>query len=155
MSIKKKFFIEISTTCLLFVAVIWMMFQPLMSSYLDGVLGKGPIYVYGISFLYEFGAQGVLVVAFPFLLMLVVVLDIASNRKVWICYFLTFVSLLAYARSLGYARQWLCTEVSWAFQYYVWASIYPVLMIVFAALVVFWIYQNDEEEYAEEEEEVV
>ena len=154
MSVKHKKIIALSTICLLTAAVVWMMFQPLISAYLDGVVEKGTVYVYGISFLNEFGAQGVLVVAFPFLLMLAAVLDIEKYRKDWICCALTFASLLAYIRSLAYAKQWLCTEISWYLKYHVGVIIYPFLMISLMFLVIFWIYQNDEEEYIEEMEEV-
>ena len=139
---------------MMFVLVIWGMFQPLMSSYLDEGLEKGSIYVYGISFLNEFGSQGILTVAFPFLLMLILDLDIEGNRKAWICKVLTFVSLLSYVRSLTYARRWLCTEISWVFEYHMGIALYPALMIAFAAVIMFGIYKYDEVENEFEEEEI-
>ena len=51
---------------LLVIILAWMMFQPLMSAYAEGVLESGEIYVYGIGFLTRFGIQGVLTVVSPF-----------------------------------------------------------------------------------------
>ena len=155
MKIKMKEVVMYTTMFLLFLLVIWMMFQPLMSSYSDGALEIGAIYVYGVSFLNEFGAQGVLTVAFPFLLMLVAILDVEEYRKVWLCGVLTFVSLLAYARSLAFAKLWLCTEVSWGIKYYSGIVMYPVLMVAFMVAVIIWVKKYDADEVDEEEEEEV
>ena len=122
-----------------FLLNLWMMFQPLMSAYANGAFVSGRIYVYGIGFLNDFGAQGVLTVAFPFLLMLLVILDVDSPNKECILGFLYLANALAYVRSLTYAKQWLCAEVSWDIKYHAGMIAYPVAMLALAVLVLCWI----------------
>ena len=141
---------------LLFVIVVWMMFQPLMSSYISGNLERGPITVYGIGFLNDFGAQGVFAVALPFLLLLLVILDVENPKKECAWWILNLANALAYVRSLAYAKQWLCTEVSWNIKCHAGVIAYPMAMFALAGLVFFWLckYDGVEDEYDEEEEAV-
>ena len=137
----KKRNIILQGMLLLLVIVVWMMFQPLMSAYTDGNLERGTIYIYGIGFLNDFGAQGVLTVAFPFFLLLLVILDVDNPKKECIWWVLNLANALAYVKSLAYAKQWLCTEVSWNIKYYAGVITYPIAMFAFAVLVLFWIYK--------------
>ena len=152
----KRKIIVFGAICILFVMTVWMMFQPLMSAYADGAVACGRIYVYGIGFLIDFGAQGVLTVAFPFLLLLLLILEVDSPNKECIWGFLNLANALAFVRSLTYAKQWLCTEVSWDFKYHAGVIAYPMAMFALAGLVFFWIYKYDgvEDEFDEEGETV-
>lgn len=135
--VKKRKLIVLGGICILFLLTAWMMFQPLMSAYADGDLERGFIYVYGIGFLNNFGTQGVLTVAFPFLLILLVILDVENPKKECIWWLLNLANTLAYVRSLAYAKQWLCTEVSWNIKYHAGIIVYPMAMFALAGLVFF------------------
>ena len=136
----KTSIIILSAIWLLFFLVGWMMIkQPLMGANFDGELVSGSIDVYVISWFVEYGAQGVLNVVFPLLMLGLVYWKAENHKKLCACYVLVIANILAYFRSLLQSRQWLITEVSWDIEYYVGYITYPAAMICLAVLVLIWL----------------
>ena len=149
----KKEYILFFGTILAFIVSVWVRFQPLMSAYAEGQLVSGRIYVYGVSFLTCFGLQGVLTVASPFLLMLLICINLRRKHKTWLWLGLIIADVLAYAKSCLNAKQWLTVMVGSEVQYYAGSFMYPCLMAVFAGLVLLWIQYFDEDDICEEWED--
>ena len=149
---KKKYLLFIGVI-LTFIASVWSMFQSLMSAYAEGPLVSGRIHVYGVSFLNCFGLQGVLIVTSPFLLMLLICLNLRKKHKTWLCFGLIISAVLAYAKSCLNAKQWLTTMVGPEVQYYAASFAFPCLMVVLAALVLLCIQYYDEDDICEEWED--
>ena len=146
----KQRFVFLFGILLLFFTLVWMMFQPLMSAYAEGVLESGEIYVYGIGFLTGFGFQGVLTVVSPFLLMFILCINMRKKLKTRIWLVLIIANVLAYTKTWLNAKEWLVTAVSPEIQYYVCAVMYPCIMAITAGLVLWWICRYDIEEFTEE-----
>lgn len=142
----KQRFVILIGILLLFFALVWMMFQPLMSAYVEGVLESGEIYVYGIGFLIGFGLQGVLTIIFPFLLILLLCINGRRKYKTRVWLGLIVANVFAYSKSWINAKQWLVAEVNPEIHYYMWTVIYPCMMIITAILVFWWICRYDVEE---------
>ena len=151
---KKKKITIVSATCLLSIVTVWMMFQPLMGVYAIGEMASGEINVYGISFLSEFGAQGILTVIFPFFLMLLPLLQMEKATKTNILWILNLINIFAYAKSLVCARQWLTTTVGWNIEYHAGMIAYPFLVICLSIAVFLGMNQSDEDMDEEELEDV-
>ena len=139
----KKKYLLFAGMILAFLVLVWLMFQPLMSAYAEGVLESGEIYVYGVGFLTGFGLQGGLTVVSPFLLMLLTCINMRKKHKTWLWLMLIIANVLAYVRSWFNAKQWLATAVGSEIHYYVGSFMYPCLMAVSATLVLLWIYCYD------------
>ncbi len=133
---------------LMCIVLIWMMFQPLMSAYSEGVLASGEIYVYGIGFLMDFGFQGLVTVIFPFLMLILMCTNMKTETQTKIITILIIVNGMAYAKTWFNAKNWLMAEVNPEIKYYVFAALYPCMMIITAVMLLLLIrcYNNEENE---------